>query len=210
MSAQHILWYFADPMCSWCYGFAPVINAIEDTYKDRLQLRLMLGGLRPGTRDPLPPTMREEILHHWHEVHKRSGQPFAFDGAMPEGFVYDTEIPSRAVVVVGELHPSAMLPYFHSVQQAFYAEQKDVTDPATLAALAQPHDVEPTEFQSRFHSEDTKKKTHQHFHQTRQAHIDGFPTVALQHDSDVQLLTVGYRPFEELKPGIENWLNEKH
>ena len=21
--------YFADPMCSWCYGFAPVISAIE-------------------------------------------------------------------------------------------------------------------------------------------------------------------------------------
>jgi putative protein-disulfide isomerase len=26
---QKHLVYFADPMCSWCYGFSPVIAALE-------------------------------------------------------------------------------------------------------------------------------------------------------------------------------------
>ena len=27
-----ILWYFADPMCSWCWGFSPVISEIKKSY----------------------------------------------------------------------------------------------------------------------------------------------------------------------------------
>ena len=97
---SRILWYFADPMCSWCWGFAPVISAIKEAYADRLKGALVLCGLRPGTTEPMTAALREEILHHWHEVHRRTGQPFIFDDAMPAGFVYDTEPPSRAVVAV--------------------------------------------------------------------------------------------------------------
>ncbi|HEX9812969.1 MAG TPA: DsbA family protein, partial [Burkholderiales bacterium] len=124
------LWYFADPMCSWCWGFAPVLSAIMDTYEDRLQLALMMGGLRPGTTQPMPAPMRAEILHHWEEVRRRSGQPFRFDGALPVGFVYDTEPACRAVVAMLELDRAAAFPYFKSIQSAFYAEGKDVTQPA--------------------------------------------------------------------------------
>jgi putative protein-disulfide isomerase len=209
MTEQRILWYFADPMCSWCWGFTPVIGAIEETYKDRLKFELTLGGLRPGTTEPVTPKFREEILRHWHEVHRRTGQPFAFDGAMPEGFIYDTEPPSRAVVAVGELNPAAMLPYFKSVQHAFYAEKQDITKPETLATLAQRQDVESAQFLERFHSEDIKKKTQMHFHSTQQAGITGFPTVALRSNSGARLLTVGYQPFEELKPALDAWLAER-
>ena len=58
MTEQRILWYFADPMCSWCWGFAPVISAIEETYKNRLKVELVLGGLRPGTTEPVTPKFR--------------------------------------------------------------------------------------------------------------------------------------------------------
>lgn len=206
MSEQRILWYFADPMCSWCWGFAPVIGAIEETYKDRLRVELMPGGLRPGTTEPVTPKFREEILHHWHEVQRRTGQPFAFEGAMPDGFIYDTEPPSRAAVAVGELNRAAMLPYFKSVQHAFYADKQDITEPEPLAVLAQRQGVEPAQFLERFHSEDIKKKTQMHFYSTQQAGITGFPTVLLQDDSGGQFLTVGYQPFEDLKPQIDDWL----
>src|SRR4030067_3072696 len=126
-----------------------------------------MGGLRRGTRDPATPQFREEILHHWREVHRRTGQPFAFEGAMPEGFVYDTEPPSRAVVVVGELNAEATFSYFKSVQAAFYAQQQDVTKADTLAALAEPHGVAAAQFLQRFHSEAEKQKRHMHFHQNR-------------------------------------------
>ena len=42
--------YFADPMCSWCYGFSPVVRALRPRYAEVLPIRLIMGGLRPGTR----------------------------------------------------------------------------------------------------------------------------------------------------------------
>lgn len=206
MTQQRVLWYFADPMCSWCWGFAPVISAIKDAYANRLKIVLILGGLRPGTTDPVTPKFREETLHHWQDVHCMTGQPFAFENAMPEGFVYDTEPPSRAVIAVADLNPDAIFPYFKSVQEAFYAKQQNVTQADTLTALAEQHHIETSKFLERFHSEDIMKKTRKHFEVTREAGVHGFPTVVLQRQSGGTLLTNGYRPFEELRPGIDAWL----
>jgi putative protein-disulfide isomerase len=64
MAPDRIVWYVADPMCSWCWGFTPVIDAIEATYRDRLTGTMAMGGLRPGTTAPMPAAQREEILHH--------------------------------------------------------------------------------------------------------------------------------------------------
>jgi putative protein-disulfide isomerase len=206
MNGRSILWYYADPMCSWCWGFAPVMTAIKEVYEPRLKIALMLGGLRPGTTEPLAPALRAEILEHWHAVHRRTGQPFAFEGALPGGFVYDTEPPSRAVIAVGELRPEATFAYFKAVQAAFYAQRQDVTRAETLAALAGPFGIEAATFLARFDSDEVRQRTHGHFQQTRQTGIRGFPTVVLQNDAGYTLLTSGYRPFAELQPEIDAWL----
>ena len=206
MSPPRVLWYFADPMCSWCWGFSPMISAIKKTYSEQVKIALMLGGLRPGTTDPMTPKSREEILRHWRDVREMTGQPFAFEGALPEGFIYDTEPPSRAVIAVAELNPEAIFSYFKSVQEAFYTKQQDVTQVETLAALAERHDIDRQQFLERFGSEDMKQKTRTHFQVTREAGVRGFPTIVLQNESSSTLLTNGYRPFGELKPKIENWL----
>jgi putative protein-disulfide isomerase len=193
-------------MCSWCWGFSPVINSIKNRYSSRLDISLMLGGLRPGTTEPMTKTSREEILHHWRAVHRMTGQPFAFDGAMPEGFIYDTEPPSRAVIAVGDIHPEAIFPYFKSVQEAFYARGLNVTQADTLANLAMDHRVEKTEFLERFNSEEIRYKTQSHFQITRQSGVRGFPTVVLQEETHGTLLTHGFRSFEDLHPAIDKWL----
>jgi putative protein-disulfide isomerase len=206
MSAPRVLWYFADPMCSWCWGFSPVISTIKEIYATQMKIALILGGLRPGTIDPMTPKSREEILHHWRDVHEMTGQPFAFEGAMPEGFIYDTEPPSRAVITVAELAPEAIFPYFKSVQEAFYTKQQDVTQAQTLAALAQQQGIDINKFTERFDSSDMKTKTQTHFQVTREAGVRGFPTIVLQNETSGTLLTNGYRPLAELKPKIDDWL----
>ncbi|MCR4301388.1 MAG: DsbA family protein [Sulfuricaulis sp.] len=183
-----------------------MINSIKNRYSPRLKIALMLGGLRPGTTEPMTETSREEILHHWREVHRMTGQPFAFDGAMPEGFIYDTEPPSRAVIAVGEIHPEAIFPYFKSVQKAFYARGMNVTQADTLANLAENHHMDKSVFLERFNSEEIRHKTQTHFQITHQSGVRGFPTVVLQAGPHGTLLTHGYRSFEDLQPAIDQWL----
>ena len=208
MPQSTILWYFADPMCSWCWGFSSIIENIRSTYDEQLAMALMLGGLRPGTTEPMSTKMREEILHHWHEVQKKTGQSFSFEGAMPEGFIYDTEPASRAVVTVAQLNPDKIFSYFQSVQSAFYVDLIDVTKVDNLAELASQQGFTPEQFLAHFNSEAVKQKTQQHFQGTRQAGVTGFPSLVLQNGSDFQFIAKGYRPFDELNLLIETWLEQ--
>ncbi len=203
---ERLLWYFADPMCSWCWGFAPVIDQIKHKYSEKFRIALILGGLRPGTTDPIDAHMRQEILHHWSEVHKRTGQKFQFDGAMPDGFIYDTEPPSRAVVSMGEIKPEAVLPYLKVLQEGFYAQQRDVTREDLLIELASQFMNDEERFRQLLHSEEMKNKTLAHFQQARQFGVRGFPTLVLQNNESFALLTHGYRPFAELENAIDQWL----
>ena len=201
-----ILWYFADPMCSWCWGFSPAITKAKKHYSDKIRFSLNLGGLRPGTTEPVTDTMREEILHHWRDVHRLSGQPFKFEGAMPEGFVYDTEPASRAVLAFGKLQSENTLDYFSAVQSAFYAEGRDVTQLEVLSGLATGFEVDETVFRSLFESDELRAMTQQHFRRSRQAGVRGFPTVIWQNGETVELLNNGFVPYEMLAESIDEKL----
>jgi len=205
-SPDKFLLYFADPMCSWCWGFTPVIDEIKKYYADDLKVALVLGGLRPGSKETLTASLRAEILHHWHEVHKRTGQAFNFDEAMPKGFVYDTEPPSRAVVTMGSIKPEAVFAYFKAIQSAFYLDQKDTTKQSILLEIASQFGVDIDAFQVQFETEDLKKKTISHFQKTRAYEVRGFPSLILENSDGKYGLAHGYRSFNELKPEIETWL----
>ena len=135
MPGPHLI-YFADPMCSWCYGFSPVIAAIAAQYGDTLPIRPIMGGLRPGTQETMDDETKQMIRGHWRHVQEASGQPFDYAFFDRPFFVYDTEPAARAVVVLRRPGPAAGLAALARIQRAFYAENRDVTDADTLADLA--------------------------------------------------------------------------
>jgi putative protein-disulfide isomerase len=200
---QPLLWYFADPMCSWCWGFSPVIETLRDEYRHRMKIALVLGGLRPGVSTPMTATAREDILHHWHAVQARTGQAFRFDNALPQGFVYDTEPAARAVVAVGGLDPTLIFALFKAIQHAFYAEGRDVTQPAILAELAAALGVDADAFLHAFDSDAARDRTQAHFRQARQAGVRGFPTLIVQQASQLHRISDGCQPLDSVRAAIE-------
>lgn len=200
------LCYLADPMCSWCWGFAPVMEAIRQNYSDRLNVELVLGGLRPGTRAPMAPMQREEILHHWQAVQRLTGQPFRFEGALPAGFVYDTEPASRAVVTISAINPEATFPFFQAIQSAFYVEQADVTRPDVLAQLAVRMGMDAAHFLQVFESDAAKNQTLAHFHRVRRWGVHAFPSLLVQNETGYSLLASGYHALDQLRAQLDAWL----
>ena len=99
MADKHFV-YFADPMCSWCYGFSPVITTLAERFSGRLPVRLVMGGLRAGNTRPMRPQDKDYIRGAWTRVGEASGQPFDFAFFEREGFIYDTEPACRAVVTM--------------------------------------------------------------------------------------------------------------
>lgn len=71
-------------------------GAVPAGGRRRRRFHLVAGGLRAGHGAALDPNTRGYILGHWQTVQQTTGQPFRFDDALPEGFVYDTEPACRA------------------------------------------------------------------------------------------------------------------
>lgn len=201
-----LLWYFADPMCSWCWGFSPVIEAVRDAYRARMKIALVLGGLRHDTA-PMTAAQRHDILHHWHQVHARTGQPFRFEDALADGFVYDSEPACRAVVAAGGLDPALTFPLFKTIQHAFYAEGRDVTRPGVLADLAAGLGAGPAAFLPAFDSDAARARTQAHFRQARQAGVRGFPALILQQDAQLHAVANGCQGLETVRAAIDVWLD---
>jgi len=199
--------YFADPMCSWCWGFSPVIADIASRVAGRASVRVVVGGLRIDTDRAMDDRQKASIRHHWEEVNRATGQPFDFGFFDRAGFVYDTEPACRAVVAVRSLAPDATLGYFRAVQQAFYAENRDVTAADTLADLARGLGLDGEAFASVFAAPEVMEATRADFTLTATIGVGGFPSVILQDDTKYAWLTQGYQPLADLAPQIDHWLS---
>ncbi|SFU73760.1 putative protein-disulfide isomerase [Nitrosomonas eutropha] len=203
-----VLWYIADPMCSWCWGFAPVIEQIRQEYSAALTVGLIPGGLRPGTNVPLLPEKKVQILQHWHTVHAATGQPFTFENALPEGFIYDTEPACRGIASVSLIESKKVFSFFAAIQHAFYVEQKDVTQFSVLVKLAADLAISELQFASVFQSDEAKQQTLAGFQRAAQWGISGFPALVAESGTDRYLITTGYRPIKSLRRLLDTWLQQ--
>jgi putative protein-disulfide isomerase len=201
------LLYVMDPMCSWCWGFAPVADALVEQAKAAgLPLHLVVGGLRTGSGAALEPNTRRYILEHWQAVHDTTGQAFQFEGALPDGFVYDTEPACRAIVAARSLAPDVAWKLVKEIQHAFYLEGRDVTKASVLAELAEKAGLPRIEFADAFDSAEQHAATASDFSWVQDLGIAGFPTLLAERNGQLALLTNGYQPLEELALMLSRWL----
>lgn len=205
MSAR--LLYVIDPMCSWCWGFAPVARAlVTQAQAAGVELHLVMGGLRTGSGAALEPTTRRYILDHWQAVSAATGQPFKFEGALPDGFVYDTEPACRAVVTARGLAPDCAWVLVGLIQQAFYVDGRDVTQAGVLVELAERAGLPRIEFAAAFDRSEQHAATAADFSWVQDLGIAGFPTLLAERNGQLALLTNGYQPLAELSSLLARWL----
>ena len=200
--------YVADPMCSWCWGFAPTIDKVDASYD--IPLRIVVGGLRPGNRAEPLDAIRGLLQHHWGKVATASGQPFDLAGLEREDWVYDTMTADTAVVTMRHLAPDETLAFFTRVQRAFYAERVDVTDPDVYPALLEGFPVDVDEFASNLASPGMKAATEKDFEEAAWLGVTGFPTLLLRDGASTVPLSLGYAPFERVAERLNGLIERNH
>ena len=198
-----------DPMCSWCWGFSPVLRALDEAYNNYAPVFPIVGGLRPLTSDPMNDRAKEEIQQHWKNVNEASGQPFDFSFFDRKNFIYDTEPACRALVTVRFLKPKCSLAFLELLHQAFYAENRDITDSNVLASLAEVVGVDPSDFKEFFPTRKMVYLTASDFFRSQSMGVSGFPTIILRSNEKLSLLSTGYQPLGDIRPKIDDWLKNK-
>ena len=200
------LLYVMDPMCSWCWGFAPVVEALaEQAAAAGVSLQIVVGGLR---RDQvaIDAAARVRYLGYWQAVNASTGQLFDFERGLPEGLVYDTEPACRALVTARQLDAASAWTLLKLIQQAFYTEGADVTQASVLVQLAEQAGIPRIEFAEAFDSQAMQEATDADFTWIQDLGIAGFPTLLAERDGQLALLTNGYQPLEVLAPLLGRWL----
>ncbi|WP_443697700.1 DsbA family protein [Pseudomonas sp.] len=171
-----------------------------------VELHLVVGGLRTGSGAALEPATRRYILEHWQAVTDATGQTFKRDGALPEGFVYDTEPACRAIVTARSLAPDCAWKLLGLIQHAFYVEGRDVTLASVLVELAEKAGIPRIEFAGAFDRAEQHAATAADFTWVQDLGIAGFPTLLAERNGQLALLTNGYQPLSALSPLLARWL----
>ena len=198
--------YVMDPMCSWCWGFAPVVEALAGQARQAgVALHLVAGGLRRESR-VMDERGRARIQSHWQAVHEATGQPFDLSSGLPDNLVYDTEPACRALVTARSLADGCASRLLGLIQRAFYVERQDVTRPRVLVELAEQAGLDRQAFAEGFDSQAQRQATEADFAWAENLGIAGFPTLLAERDGTYALLTNGYQRLESLAPLLDRWL----
>jgi putative protein-disulfide isomerase len=187
---MHLL-YFADPLCSWCYGFGPELSKLLERHPDA-RLDLVMGGLRPFNRQRMTPEFKEMLRGHWRHVATASGLPFSESVLDRDDFIYDTEPPCRAVVTARDMDFSKAYAFMKAVQLAFYRDGRDVTQGDVLADIAQECGYQRDTFRMNLDSDLMREETQADFATTKTLGVSGFPTVGTSRGAKLFLVTSGY------------------
>ena len=190
--------FVVDPMCSWCWGFAPIIEALRKN--DAIISSLVVGGLRTKGEMPWDENAKRHLQGHWEQVANMTGQPFSNVLFEKEDFDYDTYPACKAVVSVRELFgmQKAFI-YLHTLQKAFYAKGEDITRYEVLRALLDVIDVDKEAFDTFYHSKRAQLLMEHDFAKARSMGANAFPSVVIIDEEGHMVCQKGYRGLDDMK-----------
>lgn len=192
--------FVVDPMCSWCWGFAPIVEELRTILKDEYTCSLVLGGLRTKGEMPWNETSKAYLQGHWKQVSERTGQEFSQRLFENDSFDYDTYPASKAVITVRELFGmQSAFEYLHCIQEAFYARSEDITKTAVLEDILISMKLDSRAFKSFFESERAQLLMEQDFAKARSMEANAFPSVVIIDEEGHRICQKGYRSLLEMK-----------
>ncbi len=185
--------YAHDPMCSWCWAFAPSWEKIQRELPTGLAVRTLLGGLAPDSAEPMPEPLQQHLQGIWRQIMSHvPGTQFNFDfwtDCTPRRSTWPA---CRAMIVAGQQQPGCSARMSAAIQQAYYLDAQNPSDDSTLIALAESLALDPEAFAAALHSDDVRAEHNRQMEQCRSLGMQGFPSLALVSDGNAQRVALDH------------------
>ncbi|WLH01596.1 DsbA family protein [Pseudomonas beijingensis] len=200
------LHYIYDPLCGWCYGAKPLVQAARSV----LPVTLHGGGMMTGTnRQQVSPQLRNYVMPHDRRIAEYSGQPFGedyFEGLLRDhSAVFDSTPPTAAVLAAEQLGGHG-LELLGRLQTAHYVEGRRISDDAVLLELAHSVGLPAEAFLAAFRAADVQGHIKASRTLLAQVGGQGFPTLALEQDGRFTLIDIG--PWLGKPEAVAQWLKQ--
>lgn len=188
-----ILYYFHDPMCSWCYAFRPVWSEIRGALPRDIAVQRILGGLAPDSDTPMSVEMKATIQHHWHRIEETvPGTRFNFDFWTKRIPVRSTYPSCRAVIAAMNQSADMEEPMINAIQDAYYRKAENPSDYQTLVEIAAGLGLDAGKFRVDIHSSATDSELHRQIAFTSSIGVRGFPSLVLRTGKEFRHLAHSY------------------
>jgi putative protein-disulfide isomerase len=198
--------YVADPMCSWCWGFAPVLEKASQALPADVPLRYVMGGLAPDSDELMPAETRTYVQNAWREVEQAAGVGFNWDyweKCRPRRSTYPA---CRAALAAGL--QNAMPQMFSALQQAYYLQARNPSDSDTHIELAQELGLDVDRFGHDLESPQVQQLLEEDFMQRRLLQVREFPSLLLEKDQRYYWIMRGWAPAEEVLKRLDELLTD--
>jgi putative protein-disulfide isomerase len=187
------LHYIHDPLCGWCYGASPLVQAAREV----LAVVPHAGGMMTGQRrQRVTPQLRSYVMQHDRRIAQLSGQPFGdayFEGLLRDAdAVFDSEPPITALLAA-EAIGGRGLDLLARLQRAHYVEGRRIADAAVLREMAVDIGLDGDAFDAAYATQ-RGAPTQAHIAASRSL-LDrvggaGFPTFVLEQDGRLDVVDV--------------------
>lgn len=195
-------------MCSWCWGFSPVIEEIQRNFSSQFDLRIVLTPFRIENNQAMDAKLRSYILAQWHKVHATTGQTFDFNFAVANDFIYNTLLACKAIKAFARQSPNEEALFLGAMQKAFYTQNIDITDEKNLVTIASNYKINLHRFKKDLHINQIEDTLLEDFNICQQLGINSYPTLLMQKQAEITILAKGYRPYTELEKELRKLLEE--
>ena len=173
-----ILYYIHDPMCSWCWGYRPTWDALQQALPEDIQQVNVVGGLAPDSDEAMPMEQQKLIAGHWQRIAEELGTKFNFDfwtNCAPRRSTYPA---CRAVLAAAAQDAEEAM--INAIQHAYYLRAMNPSDASTLIALAKDIGLDTQRFADDLASAGIQRELERHFALRRSIDVYSFPSLVLQ------------------------------
>lgn len=203
IASRATLYYAHDPMCSWCFGFAPVWKQLQATLPEGVVVRRLLGGLAPDTDAPMPDEMRERLQATWQRIESHiPGVTFNFDfwtRCQPRRSTYPA---CRAVIAAraqGAQFDEAMT---YAIQRAYYQQARNPSDDSTLIELAGELGLDAARFAADLRDPATQEQLLAEIEEADALGASGYPSLILVTETGRWPIQLDYREAGPMRDAI--------
>ncbi|MFT6035611.1 MAG: putative protein-disulfide isomerase [Marivirga sp.] len=209
---QNKLYYVFDPLCGWCFGFSPVIKALETEYNSKIQFETLCGGMVLGERIKPLSEMRDYLKDAMPRLEEMTGVTFGgkYLAILEKGdLMLNSETPSIAMIVYKSMTPKSSVEFASALQQHLYVEGHNLNELASYESLVKSFDLDWDVFKEKMQLKSYKEKAFAEFKLTGEMGVQGFPSVVLKIKDKAYLIARGYRPLAEMKAVIEELIKKE-
>lgn len=206
------IYYVYDPLCGWCFAYAPIMTKLAQEFKDQVEFVVIPGGMIVGENvrpiREIAPYLLQAIPELEEISGVKMGEPYM--AMVKEGsYIASSYRPSLAMVVFKSFHTGRDVEYAHKVQQSYFIEAKDIMGDSLYMDLARQFEIVPEEFMKRMADTSYQTKTQEHFDFAAYLHTKGFPALVGKSGDSFIKITYGYLSEEESRKKIQKFLRKQ-